>query len=72
MQIQEFLNVNLISHIVLYCHLISGMKKLGQGDVVIVGSEAALIGKRKATLYSSAKFECVASQALRDEVGSQA
>ena len=71
MQIQEFLNVNLVSHIVLCRHMVSCMKKLGQGDIVIVGSEAALIGKRKATLYSSAKFGMRGfAQSLRDEVGS--
>ena len=71
MQIQEFLNVNLISHIVLCRHMVSSMKKLGRGDIVIVGSEAALIGKRKATLYSSAKFGMRGfAQSLRDEVGS--
>ena len=71
LQIQEFLNVNLVSHIVLCRHMVSGMKKLGQGDIVIVGSEAALIGKRKATLYSAAKFGMRGfAQSLRDEVGS--
>ena len=71
MQIQEFLNVNLISHIVLCRHMVSSMKKLGRGDIVIVGSEAALIGKRKATLYSAAKFGMRGfAQSLRDEVGS--
>ena len=71
MQIQEFLNVNLVSHIVLCRHMVSGMKKLGQGDIIIVGSEAALMGKRKATLYSSAKFGMRGfAQSLRDEVGS--
>ena len=70
-QIQEFLNVNLVAHIVLCRHMVSGMKKLGQGDIVIVGSEAALIGKRKATLYSAAKFGMRGfAQSLRDEVGS--
>ena len=70
-QIQEFLNVNLVAHIVLCRHVVSGMKKLGQGDIVIVGSEAALIGKRKATLYSAAKFGMRGfAQSLRDEVGS--
>ncbi len=70
-QIQEFLNVNLVAHIVLCRHMVSGMKKLGQGDIIIVGSEAALIGKRKATLYSAAKFGMRGfAQSLRDEVGS--
>ena len=51
--------------------MVSSMKKLGQGDIVIVGSEAALTGKRKATLYSSAKFGMRGfAQSLRDEVGS--
>ena len=45
MQIQEFLNVNLISHIVLCRHMVSSMKKLGRGDIVIVGSEAAILVK---------------------------
>ena len=70
-QIQEFINVNLVAHIVLCRHMVSSMKKLGQGDIVIVGSEAALAGKRKATLYSSAKFGMRGfAQSLRDEVGS--
>ena len=70
-QIQEFLNVNLVAHIVICRHMVSGMKKLGKGDIVIVGSEAALIGKRKATLYSAAKFGMRGfAQSLRDEVGS--
>ena len=70
-QIQEFLNVNLISHIVLCRHMVCSMKKQGRGDIVIVGSEAALTGKRKATLYSSAKFGMRGfAQSLRDEVGS--
>ena len=70
-QIQEFLNVNLVAHIVLCRHMVSSMKKLGQGDIIIVGSEAALIGKRKATLYSAAKFGMRGfAQSLRDEVGS--
>ena len=69
-QIQEFLNVNLVAHIVLCRHMVSGMKRLGQGDIVIVGSEAALIGKRKATLYSAGKFGMRGfAQSLRDEVG---
>ena len=70
-QIQTFLNVNLIAHIVLCRHMVSSMKQLGQGDIVMVGSEAALAGKRKATLYSSAKFGMRGfAQSLRDEVGS--
>ena len=46
-------------------------EKLGQGDIIVVGSEADLLGKIKATLYSSAKFGMRGfAQSLRDEVGS--
>ena len=70
-QIQNFFNVNLLSHIIFCRHIVTGMKKRGQGDIFLLGSEAALVGKRKATLYSSAKFGIRGfAQSLRDEVGS--
>ena len=68
-QIEEFFNVNLISQVILCRHIISHFKGNGSGDVIIMGSEAALAGKRKATLYSAAKFGLRGfAQALRDEV----
>ncbi len=71
LQIQKYLNLNLISHIVLCRHIVSSMKTLKQGDIFLIGSEAALIGKRKATLYAAAKFGIRGfAQSLRDEVGS--
>ena len=70
LQIQEFLNVNLISQIILCRSFTSHFKSKGGGDIIILGSEAALAGKRKSTLYSAAKFGLRGfSQALRDEVG---
>lgn len=69
-QIQEFLNLNLISQIILCRNFTSHFKKNGNGDIIILGSEAALAGKRKSTLYSAAKFGLRGfAQALRDEVG---
>ena len=69
-QIQEFLNLNLISQIILCRNFTSHFKRDGSGDIIILGSEAALAGKRKSTLYSAAKFGLRGfSQALRDEVG---
>ena len=69
-QIQEFLNLNLISQIILCRNFTSHFKSNGSGDIIILGSEAALAGKRKSTLYSAAKFGLRGfSQALRDEVG---
>lgn len=69
-QIQQYFNVNLIAQIIISRYVVSHMKKSGNGDIIIIGSEAALIGKRKATLYSAAKFGLRGfSQSLRDEVG---
>ena len=69
-QIQKYFNVNLIAQIIISRYLVSHMKKSGTGDIIIIGSEAALVGKRKATLYSAAKFGLRGfSQSLRDEIG---
>jgi short-subunit dehydrogenase len=69
-QIQEFLNLNLISQIILCRNFTSHFKRDGSGDIIILGSEAALAGKRKSTLYSAAKFGLRGfAQSLRDEVG---
>ena len=68
-QIKDFFNVNLISQVILCRQIISHFKGNGSGDIIIMGSEAALAGKRKATLYSAAKFGLRGfAQALRDEV----
>ena len=70
-QIHAYFNVNLIAQIIISHYVISHMKKIGTGDIVIIGSESAVIGKKKATLYSAAKFALRGfSQSLRDEVGS--
>ena len=46
------------------------MKSQGKGDIFILGSEAGVIGKKKATLYSAAKFGLRGfAQALRNEAG---
>ena len=66
---EDFFNVNLISQVILCRQIISHFKGNGSGDIIIMGSEAALAGKRKATLYSAAKFGLRGfAQALRDEV----
>ena len=69
-QIQKYFNVNLIAQIIISRHVVSDMKIAREGDIIIIGSEASLVGKRKATLYSAAKFGLRGfSQSLRDEVG---
>ena len=71
-QIADFINLNLISHIILCRHIVSNMKTNGNGngDIIVLGSEAALVGKKKASLYSAAKFGLRGfTQSLRDECG---
>ena len=69
-QISDFINLNLISHIMLCRHLVSFMKAKGSGDIIIMGSEASIVGKKKASLYSAAKFGLRGfAQSIRDECG---
>ena len=49
-------------------HLVSFMKAKGSGDIIIMGSEASIVGKKKASLYSAAKFGLRGfAQSIRDE-----
>ena len=69
-QIENFINLNLVSHIILCRAIVAHMKSQGNGDIFILGSEAGVIGKKKATLYSAAKFGLRGfTQALRNEAG---
>ena len=68
-QIKDFLDLNLVSHILLSQIFVKHLKARSGGNIIFLGSEAALTGKRKATLYSTAKFGLRGfSQALSDEV----
>jgi len=70
-QIQNFLNLNLVSHITLCRFIVSHMKSKKNGNIFFIGSESGLAGKKKGTLYSAAKFGLRGfCQALRDEVAS--
>ena len=67
----EFLNLNLTSHILMSKYLVKHMKSRSGGDIVFLGSEAALAGKKRGSLYSAAKFGLRGfAQALRAECGS--
>ena len=55
-QIEEFISMNLTSHIVLTKCLLSHFKKIGGGDIIYMGSEAGLSGAKNGSLYCSAKF----------------
>ena len=70
-QIQSFLDLNLLSHILVCQFLVKHFKKKMGGDIIIMGSEAGVLGKKKSTLYSAAKSGLRGfSQALRDEASS--
>ena len=45
------------------------MKSQGNGDIFILGSEAGVIGKKKTTLYSAAKFGLRDLRKHRNEAG---
>ncbi len=53
--INEFMTLNLISHIILSKAFINYFKNKKSGYFIFNGSEASNIGGKKATLYSSAK-----------------
>ena len=54
-QITEFINLNLLSHIILTKKVLPLFKKKKKGYIIFMGSEASTEGSKKATLYSSAK-----------------
>ena len=69
MQIEESLRINLLSHIVLTRYLVPLLKKQHGGNLIYIGSEAALEGGKQGSLYSAAKFGLRGfTQSIRAEV----
>jgi 3-hydroxy acid dehydrogenase/malonic semialdehyde reductase len=67
-QIRSLLDLNLTSQICLVRSLLPGMKQRGSGNVIFMGSEAALAGGKRGAIYSAAKFGLRGlAQALRQE-----
>ncbi|MGR9074490.1 MAG: SDR family oxidoreductase [Gammaproteobacteria bacterium] len=67
-QIQDLITVNFTAQVFLVRGLVPPLKKKKRGDVVFIGSEAALKGSRKGALYCAGKFALRGfSQALREE-----
>ena len=67
-QISSFIDVNLVSHMIIAREIIPYFKKTKRGDIVLIGSEAALQGSKQGSLYCAAKFGLRGfSQAIRDE-----
>jgi short-subunit dehydrogenase len=67
-QMRELLDLNFTSQAFAVRAFLPRMKRSGRGDIVIIGSEAALRGSRKGSLYCASKFALRGfSQALREE-----
>jgi 3-hydroxy acid dehydrogenase / malonic semialdehyde reductase len=67
-QIREMVELNLLQHIYIARALTPRLKRVGRGDLVFIGSEAALNGGRKGAVYSACKFALRGlAQSLRDE-----
>jgi NADP-dependent 3-hydroxy acid dehydrogenase YdfG len=67
-QIRKLLDLNLTSQLYLVRALLPGMKQRGTGNIVFMGSEAALAGGKRGAVYSAAKFGLRGlAQALRQE-----
>jgi len=69
-QIDDLLAINLTSQIFLTRALLPLLKQKPRGDIIFIGSEAALKGSRKGAVYCASKFGLRGfSQALREECG---
>ena len=67
-QIRSLLDLNLTSQVCLVRTLLPGMKQRGAGNIIFMGSEAALAGGKRGAIYSAAKFGLRGlAQALRQE-----
>ena len=67
-QIMSYVNTNLVSHMIMTRLLIPQMKRQNSGKIIFIGSEAALRGSQKGSLYNAVKFGLRGfSQAIREE-----
>lgn len=67
-QINELMTVNFTANALITRALLPQIKQRGQGDLIFIGSEAALQGSRKGSIYCASKFALRGfTQALREE-----
>ncbi len=67
-QIQALMDINFTSPIFLTRGLLPTLKRKNRSDLIYIGSEAALKGSRKGTVYCASKFALRGfTQALREE-----
>ena len=70
-QIRSLLEINLTSQVYLVRALLPGLKQRARGDIIFMGSEAALAGGKRGAVYSAAKFGLRGlAQSLREECAS--
>lgn len=66
--IEELMAINFTGQAFLARAILPGLKKQARGDLIFIGSEAALRGSRKGAVYCASKFAVRGfSQALREE-----
>jgi len=71
LQIQQSIQLNLVSPLVLLRALLPGLKKHQRSDIVFIASESAVQAGRFGSIYSAAKFGLRgAAQSLRSECAS--
>lgn len=67
-QIQTLINLNLTAQVFLARAVLPVLKRHGRGDLIFIGSEAALAGGKRGAIYSATKFALRGlAQALRQE-----
>ena len=70
-QIRESIELNLLSHMLVVRAFLPQLKRAGQGDIILMGSEASLRGGQQGSLYCAAKFGLRGfAQSLREECSS--
>ena len=70
-QIRDLIDLNLTSQILLTREFLPRIKALGEGNIVFIGSEAALAGGRRGAVYCATKFGLRGlAQSLREECSS--
>ncbi len=69
-QIRELMDLNFTATAFVVRAFLPTLKRLTNSDIMIIGSEAALTGKRQGSIYCASKFALRGfAQALRDECG---
>ncbi len=67
-QIKELIDLNLTSQILMAREFLPKLKRQGGGDLIFIGSEAALSGGKRGAVYSATKFALRGlAQSLREE-----